>query len=82
MNKVVVVVVVAGEGTDSVTNQAEVITPHQVEYLWKKGFWGSKMSKLLRNSTFYFGKLLCVASRAAGTHKSYNEEFSVIVTYR
>ena len=28
----------AGEGIGSITGQAEVITPDQMEYLWQKGF--------------------------------------------
>ena len=29
----------AGEGIGSITGQAEVITPDQMEYLWQKGFF-------------------------------------------
>lgn len=31
----------AGEGIGSITSQAEVITPDQMEYLWQNGFLGS-----------------------------------------
>ena len=40
----------AGEGIGSITSQAEVITPDQMEYLWENGFLGSDMPELLRNT--------------------------------
>ena len=71
----------AGEGIGSFTSKAEVITPDQIEYLWKNGFLGSDTPELLRNTILFFSKLLCIASRAR-TQKPKNEEFSAIITYR
>ena len=72
----------AGEGIGSITSKAEVITPHQMEYLGQNGFLGSDTPELLRNTIlFCFWKLLCIASRAR-TQKPKNEEFSAIITYR
>ena len=59
----------AGEGIGSITSQAEVITPGQVEYLWQNGFLGSDTPELLRNTIlFVFGN--CFALRAGQEHRN------------
>ena len=60
-----------GEVISSITSQAEVITPDQMEYLWQRGFLGSDTPKLLRNTTlFVFGNcfaLHCEQSKKTET---------------
>lgn len=59
----------AGEGIGSITSQAEVITPDQMEYLWQNGFLGSDTPELLRNTIlFVFGN--CFALRAGQEHRN------------
>lgn len=59
----------AGEGIGNITSQADVITPDQMEYLWKNGFLGSDMPELLRNTVlFVFGN--CFALRAEQEHRN------------
>ena len=59
----------AGEGIGSVTSQAEPITPHQMQYLWQKGFLGSDTPELLRD-TLLFVLRNCFALRAGQEHRN------------
>ena len=58
-----------GGGIGSVTSKAEVITPGQMEYLWKNGLLGSDTPELPRNTIlFVFGN--CFALRAGQEHRN------------
>ena len=59
----------AGERIGSITSQAEVITPDQMDYLWQNGFLISDTPELLSITVlFVYGN--CFALRAGQEHRN------------